>query len=83
MTQEEKEFLDRLWVILGYDTSEGAPPIHQQFYQRYKEQIDKSAVVVEKEPTFLELDIEEKRRRWRQYNRIRQEKLWEQRKKRK
>jgi hypothetical protein len=82
MTEEEKDFLQRLWDILGYDTSEGAPPIHEQFYQRHKDKIE-NRFVIEKEPTFLELDIEEKRRRWRQYNRVRQEKLWEERKKRK
>lgn len=82
MTKDEIEFLKHMFDILGYDTSDGAPPIHEQFYERYKEQIE-NPVVIEKKPTFNELDIEEKRRRWKHYNRVRQEKLWEERKKRK
>ena len=37
MTEKEAEFLKHIWNVLGYDTSDGAPPIHEQFYERHKD----------------------------------------------
>lgn len=74
MNKEEKEFLEHLWKVLNYDTSEGAPPIHQQFYERHKEALSRAVNTNEiKEAVipFEDLPIEEKRKRWRQYNKTR------------
>jgi hypothetical protein len=91
MTKEEKEFLKHIFNVLGYDTSDGALPIYQQFYDRYKEVLkdfeNKENVEqvkrVKKLTTFDMLSQEEKRKKWREYNRVRQDKIWAQRKKRK
>lgn len=40
MTNDDTEFLNHIWHVLGYDNSEGAPPIHEQFYQRHKSVFD-------------------------------------------
>lgn len=37
MTNDDTEFLNHIWHVLGYDNSEGAPPIHEQFYERHKD----------------------------------------------
>jgi hypothetical protein len=91
MTKDEMDFLNHLFGVLGYDTSDDAPPIYQQFYDRYKEVLKEfengenveQVKKVRKLTTFDMLSVEEKRKRWREYNRVRNEKLWAQRKKRK
>jgi len=85
MTKQEKKFIKHLMEVLKYDTSDGAPPLHNQFYERHKESIEqKKREYKENHITFSELSIDEKREKWRQYNEqrvLKQYKLWEQRQK--
>lgn len=65
------EFLEHMWNVLGYDTSDGAPPIWEQFNERHKDVLNREQPEPEPHISFENLPIEEKRKRWREYNKIR------------
>ena len=72
MTENDKQFLIALFTKLGYDTSDGAPPIHEQFYERYKEAIQKAKKVWNDTSKLTE---EEKKERLKEFRRRHAEKI--------
>jgi hypothetical protein len=72
MTDDDKQFLIALFTQLGYDVSDDAPPIHEQFYERHKESIQKAKKVWNDTSKLTE---EEKKERLREFRRRHAEKI--------
>jgi len=71
MTNDDADFLNHIWNVLGYDTSDDAPPIYEQFYERHKDIIQKVKPKETHRNKMKNMTDEERREYFRQKNRER------------